>query len=162
MITRSPDEANRLNGSIVRSNLFPGSLEGSDHGKLKWERGSGDALGLEGRYGLSVNAVRNGLDHRSGLLGLSNRWSQVTRRLAEATEVGDAPSQLALDIFCLPAAQTIAAAATSLKGLVAVIFTRRNRLRSPTDPRSHLPTTTYPRGPKSGLPRRRTRTHPQP
>ena len=80
-------------------------------------------LDLVGRHGLSVDAVRAGLDYQSGLLGLSDGRSGDTRILEKAAEEGDVQSQLALDVFCLHAAQAIAAAATCIERLDAVVFT---------------------------------------
>jgi len=110
-------------GRSVWTSMGNTPLDGLTMGSRSGSVDPGMLLDLVGRHGLSVEAVRDGLDHHSGLLGLSNGRSEDTRRLAEAAEEGDAPSQLALDIFCLHAAQAIAAAATCLKGLDAVVFT---------------------------------------
>jgi len=62
------------------------------------------------------------LDHRAGLLGVSGRTSDV-RELLRLEAAGDEAATLALAIFVRRAAECIAAAATSLPGLDAIVFT---------------------------------------
>jgi acetate kinase len=62
------------------------------------------------------------LDHRSGLLGLSGRSSDV-RELLAAEAGGNEPARLALAVFVRSAAAGIAAAATALPALDALVFT---------------------------------------
>ena len=62
------------------------------------------------------------LDHRSGLLGASGRSADV-RELLVAEAAGDAAAALALELFVRRAAAGIAAAATCLPEIDAVVFT---------------------------------------
>lgn len=62
------------------------------------------------------------LDHRSGLLGLSGRSADV-RELLVAEAAGDDAAALALELFVRRAAAGIAAAATCLPVIDAVVFT---------------------------------------
>src|ERR1035437_8339941 len=62
------------------------------------------------------------LDHQSGLLGISGRTSDV-RELLRLEAGGDAPATLALRLFVRRAAECIAAAATALPRLDALVFT---------------------------------------
>ena len=62
------------------------------------------------------------LDHRSGLLGLSGRSADV-RELLNAEAAGDGAATLALELFVRRAAAGIAAAATSLPAIDALVFT---------------------------------------
>lgn len=62
------------------------------------------------------------LDHRSGLLGVSGRSADV-RELLVAEAEGDASAALALGLFVRRAAAGIAAAATCLPAVDAVVFT---------------------------------------
>jgi acetate kinase len=62
------------------------------------------------------------LDHRSGLLGLSERSADV-RELLVAEAAGDGAAALALELFVRRAAAGIAAAATCLPAIDAVVFT---------------------------------------
>jgi acetate kinase len=74
----------------------------------------------EGR--LTVDELADRLDHGSGLLGVSGRTSDVRELLAlEAS--GDAAATLALALFVRRAAQEIAAAATALPAVDAIVFT---------------------------------------
>ncbi|GLX94997.1 acetate kinase [Herbidospora sp. NBRC 101105] len=70
---------------------------------------------LDGR--LTLAELRDGLERHSGLLGLSDGFSGDTRDLVEA---GDT---FTLDVYCHRVAREIAAAATSLDRLDALVFT---------------------------------------
>jgi acetate kinase len=71
---------------------------------------------------LGVAELADALDHASGLLGVSGRTSDV-RALLEAEAAGDERAALALAMFVRRAAAAIAAAATALTRLDAVILT---------------------------------------
>jgi len=62
------------------------------------------------------------LDHQSGLVGVSGR-SAGMRELEQAAAAGDDRAQLAIEIFVRKAAAGIAAAATALPRLDALVFT---------------------------------------
>lgn len=72
--------------------------------------------------GLSPAEVADGLDHRSGLLGLSGATADV-RRLLAAEADGDPGATRALDVFVRSAASWIAAATTALPSLDALVLT---------------------------------------
>ncbi|MEV4550602.1 acetate/propionate family kinase [Nonomuraea wenchangensis] len=84
-----------------------------DPGMLTW-------LLAEGR--LTLDELREGLERRSGLLGLSGR-SGDTRELVAAERDGDRDAGLALRVFAHGVAREIAAAATSLPRVDALVFT---------------------------------------
>ncbi|MCW2877503.1 MAG: acetate kinase [Sphaerisporangium sp.] len=69
---------------------------------------------------LTLNELGDGLEHRSGLLGLSNGRSGDTRDLVAS---GDPASALALAVFAHRVGREIAAASTSLDRLDALVFT---------------------------------------
>jgi len=71
---------------------------------------------------LGQDELADQLDHHSGLLGVSGRTSDV-RELLQLQADGDKPAALALQIFVHRAAECIAAAATSLPRLDAIVFT---------------------------------------
>ena len=71
---------------------------------------------------LDAGEVADALDHASGLLGVSGRSADV-RELLDAEEAGDERSTLALAMFVRRAAAAIAAAATTLPRLDAIVFT---------------------------------------
>ncbi|HEY4633663.1 MAG TPA: propionate/acetate kinase, partial [Candidatus Limnocylindrales bacterium] len=73
------------------------------------------------RHGMTADAAEEDLDHRSGLLGVSGRSGDVRALLAAASD-GDTAAQLALEMFARRAAAGIAAAATALPALDAVVF----------------------------------------
>jgi acetate kinase len=90
-----------------------GSRSGAvDPGLLLWL--------LDGR--LSRDEILDGLYHDSGLLGLSDGRSNDTRELVPAS-LNDRASRLALAVFAQRVSREIAAAATSLDRLDAVVFT---------------------------------------
>jgi acetate kinase len=70
---------------------------------------------------LSINDLEQLLNRDSGLRALSNGTSDL-RDLTTAAAGGDAPAQLAIDTFSLAIAKQIAAYATVLSGLDAIIF----------------------------------------
>ncbi len=71
---------------------------------------------------LDPDEMAEELDHKAGLLGVSGRTSDV-RELLRLEAAGDEAATLALAIFARRAAECIAAAATSLPGLDAIVFT---------------------------------------
>ena len=78
------------------------------------------ALLRDGRA--TVAELEDVLDHRSGLLGLSGRSADV-RELLVAEAAGEGAAALALELFVRRAAASIAAAATCLPAIDAVVFT---------------------------------------
>ncbi|MEO8245792.1 MAG: acetate/propionate family kinase [Chloroflexota bacterium] len=74
------------------------------------------------REGMDLEALADGLAHRSGLLGLSGTTPDV-RELERLATTGDASALLALEIYAARAAAGIAAMATSLPRLDGVVFT---------------------------------------
>jgi acetate kinase len=62
------------------------------------------------------------LDHRSGLVGVSGRAAGM-RELEQAAAAGDDRAKLAIEIFVRRASAGIAAAATALPRLDAIVFT---------------------------------------
>ena len=74
------------------------------------------------RQGKSEAELDDLLNHRSGLLGVSNRSGDV-RELERAAQDGDARAELALDLFAYRAAKYIGAYAAVLGGVDALTFT---------------------------------------
>ncbi len=70
----------------------------------------------------TVAELEDVLEHRSGLLGVSGRSADV-RELLGRGAAGDEAARLALEMFVRRAAAGIAAAATSLPTLDALVFT---------------------------------------
>jgi acetate kinase len=73
------------------------------------------------RAGLSPEDVADGLAHRSGLLAVAG--TAGAREIEARAADGDPAATLALEMFTRRAAGAIAAAATTLTGLDAVVFT---------------------------------------
>jgi acetate kinase len=71
---------------------------------------------------LDPDGLADEMDHDSGLLGVSGRTSDV-RELLRLEEAGDERAKLALALFVRRAAECIAAAATALPKLDAIVFT---------------------------------------
>lgn len=71
---------------------------------------------------LTQDELAEEMDHQSGLVGVSGRTSDV-RELLRLEADGDGPATLALRIFVRRAAECVAAAATSLPVLDAIVFT---------------------------------------
>jgi acetate kinase len=72
---------------------------------------------------LSLDELRDGLHHHSGLLGLSGGRSGDTRELVAAAAAEDAQAALALAVYAHRVRREIAAAATNLDRLDALVFT---------------------------------------
>ncbi|MFB4274300.1 MULTISPECIES: acetate/propionate family kinase [unclassified Nonomuraea] len=87
---------------------------GVDPGMLVWLLSQGH---------LSVDELGEGLERRSGLLGLSGGRSGDTRELVAAERDGDEAAGLALRVFAHRVSREIAAAATSLRRIDALVFT---------------------------------------
>jgi len=71
---------------------------------------------------LDADRLAEEMDHESGLVGVSGRTSDV-RELLRLEAEGDAAATLALGLFVRRAAESIAAAATALPRLDALVFT---------------------------------------
>nr|WP_042192987.1 acetate/propionate family kinase [Kibdelosporangium sp. MJ126-NF4]CEL20490.1 Acetate kinase [Kibdelosporangium sp. MJ126-NF4]CTQ97714.1 Acetate kinase (EC 2.7.2.1) [Kibdelosporangium sp. MJ126-NF4] len=71
---------------------------------------------------IPADELRDGLYHRSGLLGLSGS-SGDTRDLVRAAADGDDRARLALDVFTRRVSQSLAAMAVALPTLDALVFT---------------------------------------
>jgi len=82
----------------------------------------GMLLWLQTSKGLTAQELSDGLEHHSGLLGLSDGHSGDTRELVAAAAHGHRPSRLALEVCTLRVRQEIAAAAASLDRVDAVVF----------------------------------------
>jgi acetate kinase len=72
---------------------------------------------------LTRDELTEGLYHRSGLLGLSGGRSGDTRDLAAGAGAGDPAAALALDVYTHRVRREIAAVATGLDRLDALVFT---------------------------------------
>ena len=71
--------------------------------------------------GVSLDDLEDGLDHRSGLLGVAGTADM--RELLEREAGGDERAALAIELFVRRAAEGIAAAATATSSLDALVFT---------------------------------------
>jgi acetate kinase len=74
-----------------------------------------------GRAGVGPEELADGLAHRSGLLAVAG--TPDLREIEAHAARGDADAVLAIEMFARRAAGAIAAAATSLSGLDAIVFT---------------------------------------
>jgi acetate kinase len=77
---------------------------------------------LARRLGLDVSGVTGLLNRESGLLGVSERSSDM-RLLLELAEAGDESAALAVELFCYRLAKQVAALVVPLGRLDALVFT---------------------------------------
>ncbi|MEU6712132.1 acetate/propionate family kinase [Nonomuraea sp. NPDC046802] len=98
-------------------------LEGVPMSKRSGSVDPGMLMWLLSEDRLSLAELKEGLERRSGLLGLSDGRSGDTRDLVAAERDGDAAASLALKVFCHRVSREIAAAATSLRRIDALVFT---------------------------------------
>jgi acetate kinase len=110
-------------GRSVWNSMGQTPLDGLVMGTRSGSVDPGLLMDLISRHGLSPEEVRDGLERRSGILGLSAGRSNDTRELVKAGREGDAGAQFALDVFCLRARQGIAEAAVCLDHLDALVIT---------------------------------------
>lgn len=109
-------------GVSVSTSMGFTPLEGLAMSRRSGSVDPGMLLWLQRSKGLSADEIFDGLEHRSGLLGVSNGLSGDTRDLVAAARAGNAAAQLSLDVFTLRARQEIAAAAASLDRVDAIVF----------------------------------------
>ncbi|RVX40351.1 acetate kinase [Nonomuraea polychroma] len=98
-------------------------LEGVPMSKRSGSVDPGMLLWLLSEGHLSVDELSEGLERRSGLLGLSDGRSGDTRELVAAERDGDEAAALALSVFAHRVSREIAAVATSLTRIDALVFT---------------------------------------
>jgi acetate kinase len=79
---------------------------------------------------LTVGQIDRLLNERSGLLGLSGRWSDM-REILKARELGDQRAELAVAVFCYRVRKYIGAYLAVLGGADAVLFSGGIGERSP-------------------------------
>ncbi|WP_433242833.1 acetate/propionate family kinase [Streptosporangium sp. CA-135522] len=107
-------------GRSVDTSMGFTPLEGVPMSKRSGSVDPGMLLWLLSDSRLTLEELRDGLEHRSGLLGLSDGRSGDTRDLVDS---GDRAGALALEVFTHRVSREIAAAATSLDRLDALVFT---------------------------------------
>jgi acetate kinase len=108
-------------GRSVQTSMGLTPLEGLVMGTRAGSLDPGILLALLRTGRRTADELAEDLDHRSGLLGLSGRSSDV-RELLAAEAAGDEAARLALAVFVRSAAGGVAAAATALTALDAVVF----------------------------------------
>jgi len=81
----------------------------------------GLVLWLQGSERLAADEVADGLEHRSGLLGLAGTADM--RELLAALEAGSPDARLARDVYVHHLRAGIAAMAAAMHGLDALVFT---------------------------------------
>ena len=109
-------------GRSVDTSMGMTPLEGLMMGTRAGSIDPGILLALLRDRRATLAELEDVLDHRSGLLGLSGRSADV-RELLVAEAAGDGAAALALELFVRRAAAGMAAAATCLPTLDAVVFT---------------------------------------
>ncbi len=109
-------------GCSVATSMGLTPLEGLMMGTRSGSIDPGILFYLQRTGRLTDDELADQLDHESGLVGVSGRTSDV-RELLRLEAAGDGPATLALQIFVRRAAECIAAAATSLPALDAIVFT---------------------------------------
>jgi acetate kinase len=109
-------------GRSVATSMGMTPLEGLMMGTRSGSIDPGVILGLLRDRRASADELAETLDHRSGLLGVSGSTADM-RRLETAAATGDVGASLAIAMFVQRSAAGIAAAATSLRELDAIVFT---------------------------------------
>jgi acetate kinase len=109
-------------GRSVDTSMGMTPLEGLMMGTRSGSVDPGILLHILASGRLTLDEVDDVIAHRSGLLGVSGSSASV-RVLEEVADAGDARAGLALQMFGNRAAAGIAAAASALRGLDALVFT---------------------------------------
>ncbi|MBB4912754.1 acetate/propionate family kinase [Actinophytocola algeriensis] len=110
-------------GRSVDTSMGFTPLEGVPMAKRSGSVDPGMLLWLLRHGGLDADTLEDGLNHESGLLGLSGGRSDDTRDLVAAAADGDDTADLALRVFTHRVRRELAAAATSLPRIDALVFT---------------------------------------
>ena len=108
-------------GRSVATSMGMTPLEGLMMGTRAGSIDPGILLALVRAGRLTVDELADALDHRSGLLGVAGTADM--RAIVERARLGDADARLAIELFVGRAAAGIAAAATALPALDALVFT---------------------------------------
>jgi acetate kinase len=111
------------NGRSVQTSMGVTPLEGVPMTTRSGSVDPGSLLWLQREAGLSIDDITEVLSRRSGLFGLSEGLSSDTRELVQAAENGDARADLAMNVFAHGVRRELAAEATSLDRVDAVVFT---------------------------------------
>jgi len=109
-------------GRSVATSMGMTPLEGLMMGTRSGSVDPGILLAVLRDDRMTVDELAEVLDHGSGLLGVSGSSGDM-RALQAASDGGDAPATLAIEMFVDRAAAGIAAAATALSRLDAIVFT---------------------------------------
>jgi acetate kinase len=109
-------------GRSVSTSMGMTPLEGLAMGTRSGSVDPGILLHLVRERGMSLDELAETLDHASGLLGMSGVSGDV-REVQQAAEAGSERARVALDVFVRRAAESIAAAATSLSRIDGIVFT---------------------------------------
>ena len=108
-------------GRSVSTSMGMTPLEGLVMGTRAGSIDPGVLLAAERDHGQDARALEDLLEHRSGLLGISGRTNEMRDLIALAATEDRAA--LAIAVFARSAAGAIAAAATTLPHLDAIVFT---------------------------------------
>jgi acetate kinase len=108
-------------GRSVHTSMGLTPLEGLMMGSRSGSIDPGAILRLA-RTGMSLDELDDALEHRSGLRGVSARTDDM-KDLLEAAAAGDQRATLAIAMYVARAAAGIAAAATHLPAVDAIVFT---------------------------------------
>ncbi len=108
-------------GSSVGTSMGMTPLEGLVMATRAGSVDPGILLAAQRDHALDLRALEDTLEHRSGLLGISGRTGEMRELLALAST--DDRAALAIAVFERWAAAAIAAAATALPRLDAIVFT---------------------------------------
>ncbi|MFQ5417802.1 MAG: acetate/propionate family kinase [Myxococcota bacterium] len=109
-------------GRSVDTSMGLSPLEGLMMGTRSGDVDPGLHEYLARRLGLDVSGVTELLNHESGLLGVSERSSDMRLLLASA-ESGDGSAALAVELFCYRLAKHVSALVVPLGRLDALVFT---------------------------------------
>ena len=109
-------------GRSIDTSMGLTPLEGLMMGTRSGSVDPGLLLHLQLRCGVSAEELEHALNHSSGLLGVSGVSADM-REVAEASHGGDSRASLAMAIFAHRARQAIGAAAATLGGVDALVFT---------------------------------------
>jgi acetate kinase len=108
-------------GASVATSMGMTPLEGLVMGTRSGSIDPGIALHLL-RHGIGVEELAEGISHGGGLAALSGGTAGM-RELESSAAAGDDRARLAIEVFVARAAAEIAAAATALQRLDALVFT---------------------------------------
>ena len=112
-----------LNGKSVDTSMGLTPLEGLVMGTRSGDIDPAILEFIAKKENLDIEGLMNMLNKKSGVFGLSNNLSSDFRDLLEASEAGNGPAKIAIEVFCYRVAKYVGAYVAAMNGVDNIVFT---------------------------------------